>query len=168
MNWDAIGAIGEVLGAAGVIMSLLYLARQIRGEARAKRAATVHELSQAFTGFLKTVATSPDLANVYFRGISDFSSLKGDELVRFSGLLGYLFRIYEDNYYQWTEGNLDPRIWQGFESPIDDILALQGVQAWWKTRSHWYSEELRALVEKKISEAEAPTMYGDIIAVGEL
>ncbi len=30
MNWDAIGAIAELLGAIGVIASLVYLAAQIR------------------------------------------------------------------------------------------------------------------------------------------
>jgi len=30
MNWEAIGAIGEVLGALGVIVTLVYLAFQIR------------------------------------------------------------------------------------------------------------------------------------------
>jgi hypothetical protein len=30
MNWDAIGAIAELLGAIGVIASLIYLATQIR------------------------------------------------------------------------------------------------------------------------------------------
>ena len=29
MNWEAIGAVGEVVGAAGVILSLLYLSRQV-------------------------------------------------------------------------------------------------------------------------------------------
>ena len=30
MNWDAIGAAGEIIGATGVLISLLYLASQIR------------------------------------------------------------------------------------------------------------------------------------------
>ena len=30
MNWDAVGAIAELLGAIGVIASLVYLATQIR------------------------------------------------------------------------------------------------------------------------------------------
>ena len=29
MNWDAIGAVGEIAGAAAVIISLVYLARQM-------------------------------------------------------------------------------------------------------------------------------------------
>ena len=30
MNWDAVGAIAELLGAIGVIGSLIYLATQVR------------------------------------------------------------------------------------------------------------------------------------------
>ena len=30
MNWDAVGAVAEVVGALGVIISLVYLALQIR------------------------------------------------------------------------------------------------------------------------------------------
>ena len=30
MNWDAIGAVGEVGGAIGVIITLVYLAGQLR------------------------------------------------------------------------------------------------------------------------------------------
>lgn len=34
MNWDAIGAIGEVVGALAVVISLVYLALQIRQNSR--------------------------------------------------------------------------------------------------------------------------------------
>ncbi len=160
MNWEAIGAIGEIVGGAGVIISLLYLATQIRGDARAKRGATIHEQSQALSGFMHTLATNTELSDVYFRGIQDFSCLKGSELPRFSALFAYLFRLYEDNYLQWNEGNLDRRIWNGYDATIDDVLSFPGVQAWWAIRSHWYSAEFQAVIQKKISEARVPTMYG--------
>ena len=31
MNWEAIGALGEMIGAVAVVVSLVYLAVQIRG-----------------------------------------------------------------------------------------------------------------------------------------
>ena len=40
MNWDAIGAVGEILGAAAVVLSLVYLATQIRQGTSATRTAT--------------------------------------------------------------------------------------------------------------------------------
>ena len=47
MNWEAIGAIAEAVGAAGVIASLVYLGTQIRSNTRAAKAAAYE---QALTG----------------------------------------------------------------------------------------------------------------------
>jgi len=38
MNWDAIGAVGEIVGAAAVVVSLIYLARQMRMSNKLARA----------------------------------------------------------------------------------------------------------------------------------
>ena len=160
MNWEAIGAIGEIVGGVGVIISLLYLATQIRRDTRAKRAATIHEQSQDASVFLNTVATNTELADVFFRGTQDFNCLKGSELPRFSALLTSLFRFYEDLYFQWIDGNLDRRIWDGQAATLADVLSLPGVQAWWPTRSHWFNAEFQAMIQKKISEAGVQTMYG--------
>ena len=159
MDWEAIGAVGELLGAAGVIVSLLYLAIQIRGDARAKRAETVHEQSEAFRNFLHIIATNREVADIYVRGIRDFGSLHDDELARFSSLLGFLFRVYEENFFQWREGILDDHVWHGLESPVDDILAYSGVSAWWATRDHWFSGPFREFVQAKLAAPKTPNLY---------
>jgi hypothetical protein len=164
MNWEAIGAVGEVLGAAGVIISLLYLAVQIRGDARAKRAATTHDRALASGELLLAIANNPGLAELYSRGVRDFSSLNNAELPRFSGLILHMCRIWEDQFLQWSEGYLDPRVWHGLDAAIDDFLTLPGMQAWWKTRSHWYSEQFQSLIESKLSERRPQAMYGESAA----
>jgi hypothetical protein len=55
-------------------------------------------------------------------------------------------------------------VWQGTNAAIADFCSLPGLQAWWKTRSHWYSDEFQALIEKSIAEGRAPTMYGEATA----
>ena len=40
MNWEAVGAIAESLGAFGVIVTLLYLTTQLRQNTRALRSST--------------------------------------------------------------------------------------------------------------------------------
>lgn len=162
MNWEAIGAIGEVVGAAGVIISLLYLALQIRGDARAKRAETVHQQSEAFRDFLHIVATNREVADIYVRGIRDFGSLNDEELARFSSHLGFLFRVYEENFYQWEQGTLDAHVWHGLASPVDDILAYPGVREWWATREHWFSQPFREFIRAKLAEPQTPKMYREL------
>jgi hypothetical protein len=46
MNWDAAGAIADILAAAGVIISLFYLATQIRQNTKALRSASYHQAAQ--------------------------------------------------------------------------------------------------------------------------
>jgi hypothetical protein len=41
MNWEAIGAVGETVGALAVLVTLVYLAVQIRQNTKAVRAAAV-------------------------------------------------------------------------------------------------------------------------------
>jgi hypothetical protein len=47
VNWDAIGAIAELVGAAGVVASLVYLTSQIRSNSRSVEAATSHSIARA-------------------------------------------------------------------------------------------------------------------------
>lgn len=72
LNWNAIGAIGEMLGAVGVIASLLYLAIQVKGDREATGANTIQMRATAAREAQLAVATSdhlaPILASVYRDG----------------------------------------------------------------------------------------------------
>ena len=55
MSWEAIGAIGEIVGAAAVVLSLVYLGRQIEHQNRESRIASMHEmghLDEKFRAFV--------------------------------------------------------------------------------------------------------------------
>ena len=112
-NWEAISAIGQIVGALAVVISLIYLAREVRSSAHATRVASMHSLSDKFNRWSQQLAEQPHLSELYYRGIHDFESLEGAELVRFSVIMHPLFRNYEDAYYAKLEGHLDARVWHG-------------------------------------------------------
>ena len=161
MNWDAIGAIGQVIGAVGVIASLTYLATQIGLDAKARRASAVHGLIEAFREYSHMLATDGDLGAIHLRGIRDFGSLTDSELLRFSAAFGFLLRLSEEAHFQWEEGNLDPQLWHGFEAPMKDLFAYSGVRDWWSTRCHWYNQPFQEYVRRMIAEVGAPKLYGE-------
>ncbi len=160
MNWEAISAIGQVVGAIAVVISLVYLTHEVRNSARATRLSSMRSLSDAINLYFKTVAEDSDLAELWFRGIHDFESIKG-ALMRFSSLMDYLFRIYEDMYYQHLEGHLDARVWEGFEAIMRDFNAYPGIQAWWRSRSHWFSQQFRQFIADRQAAAGPPSLYGE-------
>ena len=61
MNWDAIGAISETLGALGVIASLIYLASQLRSNAVASAVEAKLTTTQFLTEFNRDLINNPEL-----------------------------------------------------------------------------------------------------------
>ena len=106
MNWEAIGAIGQLVGALAVVISVLYLAREVRSSAQATRVASERSLTDITMQFLREVAEHPDVSELYYRGIHDFESLEGAERMRFSALMGQSFRLFEETYYGKSEGHV--------------------------------------------------------------
>jgi hypothetical protein len=145
LNWEAIGAIGQIVGAIAVVVSLIYLAREIRSNARSARMASVGTLNR----LLGQVATHPHLAEVWNRGIRDWDSLEGPDRHTFNSFSLQLFHIFKELYYQQREGHLDPRLWHEVEAPMRDVInRFPGIQAWWRQTSDWFSGEFVTYVNQ--------------------
>ena len=64
MNWNAIGASGEVFGAIAVVATLIYLARQVTQGVALARATQNKEIQAAWSAFNEQVLTHPELAGL--------------------------------------------------------------------------------------------------------
>jgi hypothetical protein len=158
-DWNAIGAIGEIVGAAGVIFSLLYLGLQVRADARARRTATISQEFRAQSDFQRSLGLDADAADIYYRGLRDPAALSDVERVRFSLMVDSIFRGLEVSYYYVEEGQIESGIWQGLSATMQDLLAYPGARAVWRTRSHQHSPEFQSFIEAKLANASAPRLY---------
>jgi len=61
MNWEALGAMGEILGVLAVVATLLYLGRQISQTNRITTASGARELQQQYAQFYTLIATNPEI-----------------------------------------------------------------------------------------------------------
>ena len=91
MNWDAIGAVGEIAGALGVILSLVYLASQIRSQNTESRLAAVTEWTNQWNGWTASFADNPQLSELWVKASWDFLSLNPAEAVQYSAHCGRFF-----------------------------------------------------------------------------
>ena len=163
MDWSGVGAVGNMIGAFGVVASLGYLSVQIKHQVREARVTAVHTLTENFRGFLQALAESDELANIWARGINDFAVLSPVERLRLSCALGNAFRIFDTLYNYYIEGIIDARAWGTLEAPVNDLIAYPGIQSWWQTRRHWYSEPYQTRIAEKIAQHAAPGMYGEAV-----
>jgi hypothetical protein len=126
-----LGSIGEFLGAVGVILSLVYLAIQVRHNTRAVRSSTRQEVMRGMQAYISLVASDSDTANFYERGLSDSCDLSRAERIRFSQLLTQFFFSAGQVYDAYREGSLDPEAWEAQKEILCWYLKQPGVKRWW-------------------------------------
>jgi hypothetical protein len=131
MNWDAIGAIAEGLGAVGVIVSLLYVARQVGASTRASAVESKLASTRSYTDFLTELVRSPELNELFLRGRKDLGSLSPEEYIRFSNLSLISFSYFSAGYFQLSRGTLDEDDWFENLAVIQFWLRGPGCQQWW-------------------------------------
>jgi hypothetical protein len=100
MNWDAVGAISEIVGVVAIIASLIYVAVQIRQNTDIARATIVHETSVSFSRFHELLSADAELTDIYLRGV------KGEDLTeietrRFNSLIEITMAYLEDVDHQY-------------------------------------------------------------------
>jgi len=154
MNWDAIGAMAELLGAIGVIASLVYLATQIRQSREQMRAATAQQFQSQISATAQAAAQDAGLGRLVRRGYANVDDLDEDEFFRFGLYVGGMLTEYENSYYQYQKGLLDEGRWQHNRSQLAFILQPPGVRRWWSSGliPGVLSPEFVALVEEILGE----------------
>jgi len=98
MNIQDWGAIGEVLGAVGVILTLLYLAAQIRQSNRSMLESTASAISQSLSNINTRLSADQEFAELFLRGRQSIESLDAVELERFRAFVMDLMNlaVYQD------------------------------------------------------------------------
>ncbi|HSG87586.1 MAG TPA: hypothetical protein VLA56_00120 [Pseudomonadales bacterium] len=132
MNWDAIGAVGEILGALAVFASLIYLGRQIRFSALATRSQMESELGQRSFQAYDPVYEGRN-AEIFAKGLEDPSSLEPTDALVFDLLMHRQFGVMAEVASQIDNGIIehDGAIVQGFSWHYQVALMKHpGVKRW--------------------------------------
>ena len=151
MNWDAIGATGEVVGAAAVVFTIVYLAIQVGHAKESTKASTELEASIQMSRITERSADDsrlqlawdlvaaeedlePDLARHYLWHVSTFVTLA------------------EGFWEQHQLGNLSDRSWGQWERNLQGVLSRPFCNNWWKERLSTVSPEFYDYVDDLIEQ----------------
>lgn len=158
MNWGAIGAVAELLGAGAVIVGLVYLANQVRAAGELGRQEAARSVLAKLNATMDYLASSHDKSDMWVRGSSGLHNLRDEaEVVQFSAFLTTFFRTYEElHLYKKAGVQWD---WSGFEAQVRATLESPGVREWWPTRNHFLSAEVRNHLAQYV-EGPATPLYG--------
>jgi hypothetical protein len=134
ITWDALGAMGEIAGSAGVLVSLIYLAIQTRESAAETRDATIQSVMQLAIQF-RAESYGGDLPAIRMKAMTG-EAMEPLEVMKFEGYLSALFELNELVFVQYQKDRLDPEYFQAWERRTQAAMAVPRIQQFWgKTRT---------------------------------
>ncbi len=140
MTLNELGNIGEFVSSIGVIVSLIYLALQIRKNTDTERVSTYQSVVSDFGSLNRTMSSNPELSSLYVKAMEDFGGLRSDEKARVSQLFFASFHYFENMFYQNQKGYLEDDVWRGWKRLMLTYHERPGFQIWWSVRRDVYSE----------------------------
>lgn len=140
MSIEELGSAGEFLSSIAVLVSLIYLAVQIRRSTEAAQTATYQSVVSDFGALNRAVASTPELAMLFVNAMEDYGSLSASEKARVSQLYFAVFHYFENMYYQYQKGYLESEVWEGWKRLMLTYHSRPGFQAWWVLRRDVFSK----------------------------
>ena len=144
---EALGNIGDFLGGIGVVITLIYLAGQVRQNTRSVRISAFQTAQRDIADKLDGLSHDPELIRIFFDGNHNFESLSKEDRRRYAIFMTGWLRRYETLLYQTHLGNIDRAQWAGQLSEIRTAFEYPGARAWWGQAKGSFNRDLREFVE---------------------
>ena len=156
MDWEALGAVGEIVGAAGVIASLVYLGVQVRTSNRASAVQAKLESTRMLNDFMDLLIQHPEYNQLMLQGRKSLDSLSPDEYLRFSNLSLKAFWFFSAGYFQFRLRTLAESDWFELRAVIRYWLVSQGCKDWWdKLGRSMFGRDFVAFIDSEITRLAA-------------
>jgi hypothetical protein len=170
VNWEAIGAIGEIFGALAVLVSVIYLGLQIRGEARRARTESSRERVRRITESLQHWADSqyvvPMMVKLWkfssapngARAVVNATGLDDEDAVRYSFLRQATLQGMQATILD-AEVTSEER--EVMRRTLGLMIAQDGVvfSAWWTVMKGGFAKELVEVVNRELAKQESTGSY---------
>lgn len=160
MNWDAIGAIGELFGGIIVVASVVYLAAQIRLHIKTSQDEAYREVfSQLREQF--DILAEPHHATLVLKGLSSFEKLSPEEKFRFDMLLHALFVTLESSVISNSADLILEETMENWSHYIRPrFLAYPGLEQWWMLSRRNFHPDAQAWVDRQIKTTKESDIWG--------
>lgn len=149
MNWDAIGAIADTVGAIAVVATLAYLALQIRQNTRAAKAAAVNASHVSLRENRRAILASAELSALFTTGNRNPTAMSEIERQRYIWMMLNIADAMLDIYAQTLETDFSPETWhkQGV-SAVQRTLGSDGGRWFWENFSDSYPSNFKQEIDR--------------------
>jgi hypothetical protein len=163
MDWNMVGAIGETLGAVGVIVTLVYLAGQLRQNTNALRSSTYQAYNEGSFSWADTIMqNAPEVAAIFQFG--KYDDLDLESMTRANAFFLKTFTMMESSYLHHRAGSLDDDVFEAKMLGAETFLVRnQFARELWDTEAvHGFgiTPDFKAYMDQRLAARSAQRNIG--------
>ena len=155
IDLQSLGNLGEFVGAIGVVVSLVYLAQQMKQNTTSVRAASFNSMVQNSIGLLEHSFRDSEFAAFLARAERDPDALSPEERVRWDAYMTAVYRHFGNLVYQHRVGALDHLMWDSYLATLKQHLRSPAWASWYEEHAHIFSAALTVQVASARAELAA-------------
>ncbi len=150
LDITTLAAWGEFIGGIAVVVSLIYLAGQIRINTKTVRASNFGDLLTANNE--ATAISDAESASLWVRGIGDYAALDAEDRVRFDSMMSPHLNLAYRAWNLHQAGLLDASMLENLMRGVASYLEEPGARQWWETKQQFWQSEFREFVQARAPE----------------
>lgn len=136
----------EVIGTVAVVVSLGFVAYELRQNTEAVRIAN-HQSLVAMDIDKNEWLRDADFASIYVLARTDFEKLTPVQARQYRTYIADTFNAWEFAHITHTSGAMSDTIWAGWDGYYRSELATDGGRVFWRQSGQNFSPDLRAYVD---------------------
>jgi hypothetical protein len=131
MNWDAISAVSDLIGAAAVVITLIYIAKEIRQNTESNEAAGFQTWQSDSAAHWLTIADNLELGRDVAACLNDSRNLSEDSWISVASWFLNNMRQYQTTYMLHEKGMIDDDLFAMEMRMAARNLSIPGIRQWW-------------------------------------
>ena len=163
--------IGEIVGAITVVLSLIYLAIQIRQSTQAQRTENYSRALDRIAAIQSSLSQDDELSLIFSKGVLDTTRLTSQERLRFTWSLYEAFGAFVFMFHASKTDAIPEEVWRRWSAAVAWWLTHPGVQNWWAARPTPFTDSFTLFVESLLddnqTDAESAQRYHEFISEGK-
>jgi hypothetical protein len=128
---NELGSLGEFISGLAVVVTLVYLALQIRHNTRAVRSSMHQDMVESTLRIAESVSDNPDVGRIVLKANEDYDGLTKEEFVRFEAYAERVFGNFESVFYSYRNSMIEQDLWESWEASYLADISRTAMRRFW-------------------------------------
>jgi hypothetical protein len=129
---NELGSLGEFISGLAVVVTLIYLALQIRHNTRAVRSSMHQDMNESTLRIAESVSDNENVGRIVLKAEEDYDNLTREERIRFEAYAERVFGNFESVFYSYRNSMIEQDLWESWESSYLDDISRDAMRRFWQ------------------------------------